>query len=162
MRAPLILLALAASPAPEPAPSSARPLVIFVEHFGSDLYPERAGLVLASACKQARPVTMLARRRGRVDHLTPEGAVVAMVRRADIFSALASAFRDAGKGADVVYLGAQLPLGTGSTVVSRTVRSSLERDQDLMTGRDGRLDDFGVPPRAPAEPLVRPRARRPA
>lgn len=131
----MIALALVLTLTGPPAPA-APPLVIFLEHFGSDLYAERAGLSLASACKESRPVSILARRRGRVDRLTPEGAVVETVRRADLYSALTAAFRDAGKGTDVVYIGNQLPLGSGSTVVSRTVRSSLDRDQDRIVGRD--------------------------
>lgn len=114
-----LALVLALTGPPEPA---ARPLVIFVEHFGSDLYAERAGLSLASACKASRPVSILARRRGRVDRLTPEGAVVETVRRADLYSALAAAFEEAGKTADVVYIGRELPLGAGTTA-ARSARS---------------------------------------
>jgi hypothetical protein len=103
----VIALALAAWLAGPPE-SAARPLLIFVEHFGSDLSAERAGLALASACRQARPVKILARRRGRVDHLTHDGAVVSTVPRANLHAALAGAFEEAGKGADVVYVGAPL------------------------------------------------------
>ncbi|MFN2386748.1 MAG: hypothetical protein ABR576_10770 [Thermoanaerobaculia bacterium] len=132
----MIALAFLALVFQAPAEQSPRPLLIFVEHFGSDLAAERAGLSLASACRESRPVSILARRRGRVDHLTHDGAVVSTGPRADLYSALAGAFRDSGKGADVVYVGSRLPLGSGSRVVSRRARSSLDRSQDHGIGRD--------------------------
>jgi hypothetical protein len=138
-----LALAFALAGAPEPA---ARPLVIFVEHFGSDLYAERAGLALASACKVTRPVSILARSRGRVDHLTDDGAVVSTVRRADLYSALAAAFREAGKGADVVYIGRELPLGGGTAVVGslQVPRTSLAFDRALAALRKSGATFHGV------------------
>ena len=141
----MIALALVLTLTGPPQPA-APPLVIFLEHFGSDLYAERAGLSLASACKGSRPVSILARRRGRVDRLTPEGAVVETVRRADLYSALAAAFREAGKTSDVVYIGRELPLGAGTTTVGShpVPRTSLAFDRTLAALRGSGATFHGV------------------
>ena len=125
-----LALVLTLTGPPEPA---ARPLVIFVEHFGSDLSAEHAGLALAAACR-SRPVTILARRRGRLDRLTPGGAVVASLPRANFYAALAGAFEDAGKGGDVVYVGPPISALAGLQSASDDALAALRRSGATFHG----------------------------